>query len=75
MCGGFVGDVLGISPPKAPRLPETADPNVARQKAAEAASVADIERRRRVQAGGRPSTILAGRQVAEEQQRKTLLGQ
>ena len=75
MCGGFVGDVLGISPPKPPRLPAAVDPNVARQKAAEAAGVADVERRRKVAAGGRPATLLAGQQVAEEQQRKTLLGQ
>lgn len=71
MCGGFVGDILGTTPPK---LPATVDPNIARQKAAEAASIADIERRRKVQAGGRPATLLAGQQVAEQQQ-KTLLGQ
>jgi len=28
-----------------------------------------------VQAGGRPSTIIAGQKISEEEQRKTLLGQ
>lgn len=67
MCSGLFGG---------PDLPKVPDPEIARKKAAEAAGVADVERRRRVQAGGRPATILAGRKVAEEeQQRKTLLGQ
>lgn len=64
-----------LKKPSVPKLPETADPAVAQKKAVETAAVADVERQRRVQAGGRPSTILAGRLVAEEQQRKTLLGQ
>ena len=75
MCGGFIGDILS---PKVPKLP-TAAPGVT-PAAGEARGglrglIEEGERRRRVQKGGRPSTLLAGQQIAQEQQRKTLLGQ
>lgn len=77
MCGKILKPItsaLGLTP-SMPSLPPTADPNVAKRESAERAAAADLERRKRVQAGGRESTILAGRAASQDQQKKTLLGQ
>ena len=63
--------ITGALSPDIPSLPSTPDPSVA---AKEAAAV-DLERRRKVAKGGKKSTLLAGQKVAQDEQRKTLLGQ
>lgn len=75
--------VLGALSPKLPDLPDpskleaqkSAELEAAKTQASEEAQKKELERRRAVLAGGRQSTILAGQQIAQEQQRKTLLGQ
>jgi hypothetical protein len=81
MCGALLKPISKLAgglvpkPATPPPLPATADPSVAKTQAAEAAAASDLERRRKVKAGGRASTLLAGQSVAQEQQKKTLLGQ
>jgi hypothetical protein len=50
-------------------------PGEAATTAAPATASKELERARKVAAGGRAGTLLAGRTIAEEKQRKSLLGQ
>lgn len=54
-----------------PKLPEPEKVPTA-DEAAEAARAGSLERRRKISTQGRGSTILAGRDIAQEQLKKTL---
>lgn len=62
--------------PQLPDIPIPADPEAIKAEAASKVAAEELQKRRRVAAGGRQSTLLAGADVAAKaQQRKTLLGQ
>jgi hypothetical protein len=62
--------------PELPPVPEGATPEELKGKAAAKAAAEILERRRRIAKGGRKSTLLAGAEIAQQEQlKKTLLGQ
>lgn len=67
MCGGGGGGITDEEAAQKERKKE--------QQAKATAAIADIALRKKVRAGGRRSTLLAGLGVAETEQQKSLLGQ
>ncbi len=74
--GVLTGGTSLIPKPELPSVADVPTPLELQAQAATKAKEGETKRRRSILTGGRPSTNIAGRQVAQlEQQRKTLLGQ
>ena len=74
--GVLTGGASLIPTPELPSAANIPTPGELQSQAAAKAQESETKRRRSILSGGRPSTNISGRQIAQlKQQRKTLLGQ